>query len=146
MVLSSGFTSESVWGEANKKSFRQLASKISECHLEMTGKGTFKEEFVTAGGVSLKEIDMRSMGSKCAPGLFLCGEVIDVDGVTGGYNFLNCWGTGYIAGESAAAYIQEQPMEHVPEGINEKLKGANSLRIRKNLSIKEKREEDPAHI
>ena len=70
----------------------------------MTGKGTFKEEFVTAGGVSLKELDMTDMQSKIQPGLFCCGEVIDVDGVTGGFNFMNAWGTGYVAGRAAAAW------------------------------------------
>jgi len=80
-----------VWGDASKKLVRKLALKIAECSLELTSKGTFKEEFVTAGGVALNEIDMRTMQSRVCPGLFFCGELINVDGVTGGYNFMNCW-------------------------------------------------------
>lgn len=86
-----GFADSLTWGAAPKKAVRQLASRVAECPLTLTGKGTFKEEFVTAGGVDLNEIDMRTMQSKRCPGLFLCGEVIDVDGVTGGFNFMNCW-------------------------------------------------------
>jgi predicted Rossmann fold flavoprotein len=104
LVLSSGFTSDSKWGSVSKKSVRLLAQNIVACRLEITSKGTFKEEFVTAGGVDLKEINMKTMESKICPGLFLCGEVINVDGVTGGYNFMNCWSTGFVAGESSSSY------------------------------------------
>jgi predicted Rossmann fold flavoprotein len=107
LCLESGFAPDIVWGNANKKLVRKLATNIAACPLEVTGKGTFKEEFVTAGGVSLKEIDMKTMESKKCPGLFLCGEVINVDGVTGGFNFLNCWGTGFVAGHGAADYCQQ---------------------------------------
>ena len=96
-----------VWGNANKKMIRHLASQIATCRLEITGKGTFKDEFVTAGGVNLKEINMKHMASKVCNGLFLCGEVINVDGVTGGYNFMNCWSTGYVAGHGAAEYCKQ---------------------------------------
>jgi predicted Rossmann fold flavoprotein len=104
LCLESGFTPDMVWGNANKKLVRKLATNIAACSLEVTGKGTFKEEFVTAGGVSLKDIDMKTMESKKCSGLFLCGEVINVDGVTGGFNFLNCWGTGFVAGHGSADY------------------------------------------
>lgn len=102
LVLHSGFTAESKWGSASKKSVRRLAQNLVACPLEITSKGTFKEEFVTAGGVDLKEINMKTMESKICPGLFFCGEVINVDGVTGGYNFMNCWSTGFVAGESSS--------------------------------------------
>jgi hypothetical protein len=102
MVQQAGFTETTLWAEASKKLVRKLAIQIGECPIEMTGKGTFKEEFVTAGGISLKEIDMRTMESKVCPGLYVCGELINIDGVTGGFNFMNCWGTGYVAGSSAA--------------------------------------------
>lgn len=85
LVLHSGFTPECKWGSASKKALRKLAQNLVACPVEVTSKGTFKEEFVTAGGVNLKEIDMKTMESKVCPGLFLCGEVINVDGVTGGY-------------------------------------------------------------
>lgn len=91
MVLKAGFSKDTIWAEAPKKLIRALATIISDCPIEMTSKGTFKEEFVTAGGINLKEIDMKTMQSKVCPGLFFCGELINVDGVTGGFNFMNCW-------------------------------------------------------
>ncbi|GKZ00817.1 hypothetical protein MPSEU_001033400 [Mayamaea pseudoterrestris] len=111
LVQQAGIDAQVRWGEVSKKLIRALAQQIAECSLEMTSKGTFKEEFVTAGGVDLKEIDLKSMESKKVPGLYVCGELINVDGVTGGYNFLNCWGTGHVAGVSAAqhATITKQP-------------------------------------
>lgn len=100
------------WAEMTKKAVRKLATSMAECDLQVTGKGTFKEEFVKAGGVALKEIDMKTMMSKSCPGLFLCGEVINVDGVTGGFNFMNCWGTGHVAGTSAVDYVLGNNHEH----------------------------------
>mmetsp|Transcript_11543 Transcript_11543/g.14308 ORF Transcript_11543/g.14308 Transcript_11543/m.14308 type:complete len:104 (+) Transcript_11543:663-974(+) len=96
-----------IWAETSKSRVRALARSIAQLELRVTGKATFKEEFVTAGGVPLKEIDLRSMMSKRCPGLFFCGEVIDVDGVTGGFNFMNCWGTGFVAGNCAASFVSE---------------------------------------
>ena len=66
----------------------------------MKGKTNFKEEFVTAGGVNLKEINFKTMESKTFPKLFFCGEVINVDGVTGGFNFQNAWSTAWIAAKN----------------------------------------------
>jgi hypothetical protein len=66
---------------------------------EVDGKSTFKEEFVTAGGISLSEINQSTLESKKVKGLFFSGEVLDVDGITGGFNFQNAWTTGYIAGK-----------------------------------------------
>lgn len=67
---------------------------------QMDGKTTHKEEFVTCGGITLKEVDFRTMQSKICPGLFFAGEILDIDGVTGGFNFQNAWTTGYLAGLS----------------------------------------------
>ncbi len=102
LVVHSGFSPDDKWGSAPKKMVRKLATNLVACPLEITSKGTFKEEFVTAGGVNLKEIDMKTMESKVCEGLYLCGEVINVDGVTGGFNFMNCWSTGFVAGESCS--------------------------------------------
>ena len=66
------------------------------------GKDTNKEEFVTAGGVRLKEINFKTYESKTVPGLHFCGELVDVDGVTGGFNFMHCWCSGFATGTSAA--------------------------------------------
>lgn len=71
-------------------------------NMHITGRGAYKDEFVTCGGVALKEVDMNSMQSRKMPGLYLAGEVLDIDGVTGGYNFQSAWTTGYIAGQAAA--------------------------------------------
>jgi hypothetical protein len=68
----------------------------------MNGKTTFKEEFVTCGGVDLKEIDFKTMQSKLVPGLFFCGEVINADGITGGFNFQNAWSTAFVCSRSIA--------------------------------------------
>ena len=66
--------------------------------IPVSGKGPFKEEFVTAGGVDLREVNMKSMESKLRPNLFFAGEVLNVDGLTGGFNFQNAWTGGYLAG------------------------------------------------
>lgn len=111
MVSSSGFAKETTWNEAPKKKVNALARMITECVLDVTGKSVYKDEFVTAGGISLREIDWKSMGSKKCPGLFVCGEVINVDGVTGGFNFMNCWSTGYTAGNGAVEYVTNSVMD-----------------------------------
>ena len=108
MVQRVGFSESQIWASASKKLVRKLAMDVCACDIEISGKSTYKDEFVTAGGVSLKEIDMQTMQSKKYPGLFFCGELVNVDGVTGGYNFLNCWSTGYIAGNSAADFMVQK--------------------------------------
>ena len=108
LVHKVGFLDGQTWAMANKKLVRQLAQLINECYVEIIGKSTYKDEFVTAGGVALSNMDMKTMQSKHCPGLFFCGELINVDGVTGGYNFLNCWSTGYVAGHSAAEYVLQR--------------------------------------
>lgn len=102
LVAESGVELDTLWGAASKKAVRQIVRHIISCPIEVTGKGVFKEEFVTAGGVSLKGIDMTTMQSKIHQGLFFCGELIDIDGITGGFNFMNCWSTGFVAGHAAA--------------------------------------------
>ncbi|MBS0624548.1 MAG: NAD(P)/FAD-dependent oxidoreductase [Verrucomicrobia bacterium] len=81
---------------------RALAKKLHADPYQVDGKTTHKEEFVTCGGVRLKEVDFKTMESKICPGLYFAGEVLDIDGVTGGFNFQNAWTTGHIAGTSAA--------------------------------------------
>ena len=67
------------------------------------GRGPFGDEFVTAGGVSLKEIDFKTMESKICKGLFFAGEILDIDGVTGGFNFQHCWSSAWVAGNAISA-------------------------------------------
>ncbi len=80
----------------------KISTLLTQCNLEVNGKSTNKEEFVTAGGISLKEVDFKTMESKNVPGLYFAGEVLNIDGVTGGFNFQAAWTTGYIAGNSIA--------------------------------------------
>ena len=82
---------------------RKLATLVVNCDLHVSGKNTNKDEFVTAGGVSLQGVDMSRLQSRSVSGLFFCGEVLDIDGVTGGYNLQSAWTTGTIAGRSIAA-------------------------------------------
>lgn len=84
------------------KDLQTLVQKLHEDIYQVEGKTTHKEEFVTCGGVTLKEIQFKTMESKICPGLYFAGEILDIDGVTGGFNFQSAWTTGYIAGTSAA--------------------------------------------
>ncbi len=84
----------------SSKELHQLSEKIHSDLYQVNGKTTHKEEFVTCGGVSLKEVNFKTMESKQCPGLFFCGEILDIDGITGGFNFQNAWTTGFIAGTS----------------------------------------------
>ncbi len=83
------------------KSLAQLATKLYSDAYAIDGKTTYKQEFVTAGGVDLKDIDFRTMQSKMTPGLFFAGEILNIDGITGGFNFQNAWTTGWIAGTAS---------------------------------------------
>jgi predicted Rossmann fold flavoprotein len=84
----------------SSKDLQQLSKKLQEDNYLVEGKTTHKEEFVTCGGVSLKEINFKTMESKLCSGLFFTGEILDIDGVTGGFNFQNAWTTAYIAGHN----------------------------------------------
>jgi hypothetical protein len=91
------------WNNVSKNLIASLASELTHCSFNVNGKSTFKEEFVTCGGVRRSEIDFKTMESKLNKGLFFAGEVIDIDAVTGGFNFQAAWTTGRIAGISASA-------------------------------------------
>ena len=97
------------WAQLSKKQARKLAKGLTACRLKVNGKDTNKEEFVTAGGVDLKGIDCKSYESVKIAGLFFAGEVLDVDGITGGFNFQNAWTSGWLAGSAAAADAQSCP-------------------------------------
>lgn len=88
--------------EISNKEFQALAQKLHADAYAVDGKTTHKEEFVTCGGVTLKEVDFKTMQSKICPHLFFVGEILDIDGVTGGFNFQNAWTTGFIAGLSCS--------------------------------------------
>ena len=88
------------WNDLGAKNTNKLVNTLLNDRYIVQGKTTFKEEFVTAGGVDLQEIDVNTMQSKIHPGLFFAGEVMDIDGITGGFNFQSAWTTGYIAGKN----------------------------------------------
>jgi predicted Rossmann fold flavoprotein len=88
------------WLDISNKQLNKLIEELLRSELSVKGKTTFKEEFVTCGGVSLKDINLETMESFKCPGIYFAGEVIDVDGITGGFNFQAAWTTGYIAGKS----------------------------------------------
>jgi predicted Rossmann fold flavoprotein len=90
------------WVDLGQKNTNKLVNCLLNDRYRVEGKTTFKEEFVTAGGIDLSEINPQSMESIRHPGLFFAGEVMDVDGITGGFNFQAAWTTGYIAGKYAA--------------------------------------------
>lgn len=89
------------------KDLQTLAQKLQQDVYPVDGKTTHKEEFVTCGGITLKEVNFKTMESKICTGLFFAGEILDIDGVTGGFNFQNAWTTGYIAGTSATGSESE---------------------------------------
>jgi len=93
------------WADISSKEMNSLAASLCHYRLEVKGKTTFKEEFVTAGGIKLSEIDPQSMQSKKYPGLYFAGEMMDVDGVTGGYNFQHAWTSGMLAAQSIASNL-----------------------------------------
>lgn len=91
-----GIDNTKPWAELGNKQINKLAEQLCHNKFSMQGKTTFKEEFVTCGGVNLKEVDFKTMQSKLVPGLFFCGEVLNIDGITGGFNFQNAWSTAWI--------------------------------------------------
>ncbi|MFP4597615.1 MAG: NAD(P)/FAD-dependent oxidoreductase [Persicimonas sp.] len=91
------------WAEFPKHQSRALADQLTRGRFQVTGKSTYKDEFVTAGGVRTDDVDMRTMESRITPGAYFAGEVLDIDGVTGGFNFQNAWTTGHLAGQAMAA-------------------------------------------
>ena len=102
LVLASNINEAERWADINKQQLDALVSQLTEAKFQVTGKSTFKEEFVTAGGVDLKEVNFKTFESKRIPNLYFAGEVINVDAVTGGFNFQNAWTGAYIVSQSIA--------------------------------------------
>jgi len=99
----SGVNNEKRWADIPAREQNKFIRNLCACEFDVKGKTTFKEEFVTAGGLKLNEIDHNSLMSKKVPNLFFAGEIMDVDGVTGGFNFQHAWTSGYIAAKTIAA-------------------------------------------
>jgi predicted Rossmann fold flavoprotein len=96
---------EKVWAELPQKNLNRLIEFIIRCPFQIGGKTTFKEEFVTCGGVDLKEIDLETMESKKVKGIYFAGEVLNIDGETGGFNFQSAWSTAHLASKSIVSGI-----------------------------------------
>ena len=100
LIFASDMNQETRWADLNKQQLENLASQLTKAVFKVDGKSTFKEEFVTAGGIDLKEINFKTFESKLHKNLFFAGEVINVDAVTGGFNFQNAWTGAYIVAKS----------------------------------------------
>lgn len=88
------------WADVNKKQLHLLAEQLTNAEFQVNGKSTFKEEFVTAGGIDLKEVNFKTMESKILPNLYFAGEILNIDAITGGFNFQNAWTGGFIIANS----------------------------------------------
>ena len=97
-----GVAPETRWSDLPAKAHNRLLELLLRTPLAVRGKTTYKEEFVTCGGITLEEIDLKTMQSRRVPGLYFAGEVLDIDGITGGFNFQAAWTTGYLAGRALA--------------------------------------------
>jgi predicted Rossmann fold flavoprotein len=102
LCIAAGITEQLRWGDISNKMITALHVQLADNSFIINGKSTFKDEFVTAGGVSLKEVDFRTMQARRFPGLYFAGEVLNIDGVTGGFNFQSAWTTAWIAAHHIA--------------------------------------------
>ena len=100
LVLAAGISQTMLWGHLNNKQMDRLAAELTEGEYQVNGKSTFKDEFVTAGGVDLKEVNFKRFESKKHKNLFFAGEVLNIDAITGGFNFQNAWTGGWIVANS----------------------------------------------
>lgn len=103
LVGAAGFAPDALWGSASNAALHALAVDLTASRFIVKGKSLNKEEFVTCGGVRLREVEFKTMESRLCPGLHFAGEVLDIDGLTGGFNFQSAWTTGRIAGLAMAA-------------------------------------------
>ncbi len=103
LVLAAGIARETRWSGLTRAQAHALARQILRSEFLVTGKSLNKDEFVTCGGVKLAEVNFQTMESKICPGLFFAGELLDIDGITGGFNFQAAWTTGFVAGKAMAA-------------------------------------------
>ena len=103
LVLAAGIARDTRWAALTRAQALALAQQLTRTEFSVTGKSLNKDEFVTCGGVKLDEVNFKTMESKLCPGLFFAGELLDIDGITGGFNFQAAWTTGFIAGQAMAA-------------------------------------------
>ncbi len=101
-VIAAGISPTTPWAHVSNSNLQNLITQLTRSEFTVDGKSMFKDEFVTCGGVKLSEVNFKTMESRLQPGLYFAGEVLDIDGVTGGFNFQNAWTTGWLAGQSCA--------------------------------------------
>jgi predicted Rossmann fold flavoprotein len=102
LVLAAGLNRDLRWSALTRAQQHQLTQQLTRTELAVTGKSLNKDEFVTCGGVKLGEVNFKTMESRLCPGLHFAGELLDIDGITGGFNFQAAWTTGWIAGQAMA--------------------------------------------
>lgn len=100
LVLASGIDNETKWADLSKTQLQNLANQLTKGIFQVNGKSTFKEEFVTAGGIDLKEINFKTMESKLHHNLYFAGEIVNIDAITGGFNFQNAWTSSFILAQN----------------------------------------------
>jgi predicted Rossmann fold flavoprotein len=100
LVLAATISEDTKWADLTKKQLQNLALQLTQGEFQVNGKSTFKEEFVTAGGIDLKEINFKTMESKLHPNLYFAGEIVNIDAITGGFNFQNAWTSGFLVAEA----------------------------------------------
>ncbi|MCB7482260.1 NAD(P)/FAD-dependent oxidoreductase [Christiangramia sediminis] len=108
MVETSKIKGDAKWADLNKDELKKLSEELTSAEFKVTGKSTFKEEFVTAGGIDLKEVDFKSFESKFHPGLYFAGEILNIDAITGGFNFQNAWTGGFLAAKAMSSNARSQ--------------------------------------
>ncbi|WP_396137710.1 NAD(P)/FAD-dependent oxidoreductase [Flavobacterium sp.] len=100
LVFAAGISEETKWADITKKQLHSLIEQLINGEFHVNGKSTFKEEFVTAGGIDLKEVNFKTMESKILPDVYFAGEILNIDAITGGFNFQNAWTSGFIVAEN----------------------------------------------
>jgi predicted Rossmann fold flavoprotein len=106
LVVEAGIGPEATWSQIGRSGKHALVQQLTRTKLAVTGKSLNKDEFVTCGGVKLSEVNFKTMESRVCPGLYFAGECLDIDGITGGFNFQAAWATGWVAAEAMAGKIK----------------------------------------
>jgi len=109
LVSASSISEETKWADLSKKQLTDLANQLANGQFQVNGKSTFKEEFVTAGGIDLREINFKTMESKRHNNLYFAGEIVNIDAITGGFNFQNAWTSGFILAQAITTSTIEPP-------------------------------------
>jgi predicted Rossmann fold flavoprotein len=102
LLIAAKIPEEQKWANLTKNQLLKISTQLTETIFTVNGKSTFKEEFVTAGGINLKEVNFKTFESKIHPNLFFAGEVLNIDAITGGFNFQNAWTGGFLAAMTMA--------------------------------------------